>query len=192
MNIIIALGLGISLSAACGFRVFIPPLVISVAANLGHLSLSPDFAWMGTESALVALAIATTVEILAYYIPFLDNLLDSLAAPAAIAAGTVVTASTLTEIDPVVQWTLAAIAGGGAAGIIEGLTSITRLTSTGLTGGLGNPILSTIELLTSLLLTIFALTLPIISAIVVLGLLGFGIQKIVRYWNKRRKRSNSS
>jgi hypothetical protein len=154
METIIALCLGITLSAACGFRVFVPPLALSLAAIYGHYPLSTEFAWLGTKEAAIALGIATILEVLAYYIPFVDNLLDTVQVPLAVGIGTVVTAATLGHTDPVLQWTLAAIAGGSAAGIVKTLTSFTRLASTGVTGGLGNFIIATIEAIGSISLSI--------------------------------------
>jgi hypothetical protein len=114
-----SIALGISLSAACGFRVFVPFLVMSIAALAGTLPLSDGFAWVGTVPALVVFASATLVEVAAYYIPWVDNLLDTIATPLALVAGTVASASVLTDVSPVLQWTLAILAGGGSAGLIQ-------------------------------------------------------------------------
>ncbi len=115
MEIIIALCLGITLSAACGFRVFVPPLAMSLAAIYGHFSLSANFAWLGTKEAAIALSVATILEVSAYYIPLVDNLLDTVQVPLAVGIGTIITAATLGHTDPVLQWTLAVITGGGTA-----------------------------------------------------------------------------
>ena len=169
MEIIIALCLGITLSAACGFRVFLPPLVMSLGATYGHIPLSSGFEWLGTTEAAIALAIATTLEVGAYYVPFLDNLLDTVQVPVAVGIGTVITAATMGHTDPVLQWTLAAIAGGGTAGLMGSLAGFTRLFSTGVTGGLGNFIVATIELIGSISLSILGITFPLWSAAIVLG-----------------------
>lgn len=171
MEIIIALCLGITLSAACGFRVFMPPLAMSLAAMSGHFPLAPGFEWVGTREAAIALGIATIFEVCAYYIPFVDNLLDTVQVPVAVGIGTVITAATLGHTDPVLQWTLAAIAGGGVAGVTKTLTSLTRLASTGLTGGLGNFIVATIEAISSISLSILGLTFPFWTAAIFLGIL---------------------
>jgi hypothetical protein len=171
MEVIIALCLGITLSAACGFRVFMPPLAMSLAAMSGHFPLAPGFEWVGTREAAIALGIATIFEVCAYYIPFVDNLLDTVQVPVAVAIGTVITAATLGHTDPVLQWTLAAIAGGGVAGVTKTLTSLTRLVSTGLTGGLGNFIVATIEAISSISLSLLGLTFPLWTAAIFLGIL---------------------
>ncbi|XQQ07959.1 MAG: DUF4126 domain-containing protein [Leptolyngbya sp. IPPAS B-1204] len=92
--------LGISLSAASGFRVFIPLLVMSVAAVIGHIDLPPDFDWIETNQALLVFAIASAAEIAGYYIPFVDHFLDIILTPAAIVAGTLITASILLTQTP--------------------------------------------------------------------------------------------
>jgi hypothetical protein len=118
----LSLLVGIGLSAACGFRVFVPLLILSIAAFTGHVTLASSFAWIGTYPALVAFSVATCLEIAAYYVPWVDNLLDSIATPAAVVAGTMVTASLVTHLDPFLKWTLAVIAGGGMAGLVQGAT----------------------------------------------------------------------
>jgi hypothetical protein len=173
MEIIIALCLGMTLSAGCGFRVFVPPLMLSLAAIYGHFPLSSGFEWLGTTEAVIALSIATTLEISAYFIPWIDNLLDTVKVPVAVAIGTVITAATLGHTDPVLQWTLAAIAGGGTAGIMGTLASITRLVSTGVTGGLGNFIIATIEAIGSISLSILGITFPLWTGGILISLLIF-------------------
>ncbi|HVI13861.1 MAG TPA: DUF4126 domain-containing protein [Pseudolabrys sp.] len=163
--------LGIALAAATGFRVFLPMLIVSAAAYTGHLSLDNNFAWLGTPAALTMLSVAAVAEILAYYIPVVDNLLDSLATPAAFIAGTIVSAAVMTDVPPMVKWTAAVIAGGGIAGLTQGATAALRAHSTVLTGGLGNPIIATMELGGALLVSFLALMVPAAAlALVVLFL----------------------
>ena len=169
MEVIIALCLGITLSAACGFRVFVPPLAMSLAAIYGHFPLASGFEWLGTTEAAIALGIATLLEVSAYYIPLVDNLLDTVQVPVAVGIGTVITAATLGHTDPVLQWTLAAIAGGGTAGLMGTLASLTRLASTGVTGGLGNFVVATIEAVGSISLSILGLTFPLWTAAITLS-----------------------
>jgi hypothetical protein len=186
MEIVLALCLGMSLSAACGLRVFVPPLVLSVAAIYGHLHLAEGFKWIGTQEAMITFAVATLIEVLAYYVPVLDNLLDTLSAPIVFIAGTVMTASLFGDVDPVVRWTLGVIAGGGSAGIVEGVTNIGRLTSTGITGGLANPVFATLEVIFSTLLSVLAVVAPVLGGLLVSGLLIFSVSKIIEYFAQRR------
>ena len=186
METLLSICVGIGLSAACGFRLFVPPLVMSVASLFGHLTLSPNFAWMGTYPAMVAFAVATCIEVVAYYIPWVDNLLDTVATPMAIAAGTVVTASLIPDTDPMLQWTVALIAGGGSAGTIQAFTGIGRLASTVMTGGLGNALLSTIESSSSVILSGLAIAVPVFAVCLVAVLLVFKLSKLGRGLALRR------
>ena len=120
MEAVMGVLLGIGLGAACGFRIFVPLLVAAIAIRGGFLTVTPEFAWLGGTAALVTLSVATLLEIAAYYIPVIDHTLDVLGAPAAIVAGTILAAGFIGSMDPMLKWGLAAIAGGGAAGIIHG------------------------------------------------------------------------
>jgi hypothetical protein len=172
--------LGVGLSAACGFRVFVPFLVLGIAARTGHVTLGGSFAWMATTPALIALALATVLEVGAYFIPWLDHALDVIATPAAVVAGVVMTASVVTGLDPMMKWSLALIAGGGIAGTVQALTVGTRKVSLLTTGGLGNPIVSALELVGSIVLAVMAIAVPLLTFAVIVWALFFGIRFIVR------------
>jgi uncharacterized protein DUF4126 len=177
---------GVGLAAACGFRIFVPLLVMSVAAVSGHLTLAPSFQWIGTYPALITFGVATVLEIAAYYVPWLDNLLDSIATPAAVVAGTVVTASMVSGMSPFLQWTLAVIAGGGAAGLVQTATVVTRAASTATTGGIANPLIATGEWILSLLMSFLTLVVPVM-AVLVLAVGGvFAGRKVWHHLAQRR------
>ena len=171
LDIVISICLGLGLSAACGFRVFVPLLGLSVAAMSGYVQPAAGWEWVGSWPAVACLATATVLEIAAYYVPWIDNALDSIATPAAVIAGTLATASVVTDLPPLWRWSLAAIAGGGIAGLIQAATVTLRGTSTVTTGGLANFLVSTGELILSLVTTLVALLLPVLGAGLVLALL---------------------
>lgn len=191
LNTLIEIMLGISLSAASGFRVFVPLLVLSTAAVFGHLNLPTDFNWAETPQALAVLAAACVLEVGGYYIPWFDHFLDIVATPAAIIAGTIVTGSLAPDMNPVWQWTLAIVVGGGTAGLTKGLMNFFRLTSTAASGGLTNPILSTIELVLATALSVLAVTLPLVAGVLVLGLLVFAIRKLWTFVSRLRSPQRS-
>jgi hypothetical protein len=168
METILSLCVGIGLSAACGFRVFVPLLIISVASMSGHLNLSPGFQWIGSYPAAVAFSLATLLEIGGYYVPWLDHFLDTVATPAAIVAGTVITASMVTDVSPFLRWTLAVIAGGGAASLVQASTVLVRGASSLGTGGLGNPVFATAELAGSILTALTTLVAPVLTVLLML------------------------
>jgi hypothetical protein len=164
---LISAALGISLAACCGFRIFIPLLMASVAGKFGWLPLSNGFEWMGTLPAMIAFALASVLEVAAYYIPVVDNFLDALTTPSSVVAGTVIAASAFVDFDPMLKWTLAIIAGGGTAGIIQAGTGLLRLGSTKFTAGIGNALVSTAENIFSLLGSVLAVFIPVIMLVLV-------------------------
>jgi hypothetical protein len=184
----VSIALGVGLAAATGFRVFLPMLVMSAAAYSGHLPLGDNFAWLGTPGALTMLSVAALAEILAYYIPGVDNLLDTLATPAAFVAGTMVSAAVLTDLPPMVKWTTAVIAGGGVAGLTQGATAALRAKSTIFTGGLGNAVIATAELGGALLVSLLALAAPLAALLVVVVFLWLAFRLFRRL---SRRPSNS-
>lgn len=190
MDTVFSIALGIGLSAACGFRVFVPLLVISAASYTGHVSLSSGFDWIGTLPALIIFATATVVEVLAYYIPWLDQALDLLATPAAVIAGIVASASIFADMSPSLRWTLALIGGGGIAGLVQGATVLTRVKSTALTGGLANPIVSTVELAGSAVTSLLAFVIPIICVVLIVAGLIFIFVKARRLLFGRHRKRN--
>ena len=187
MGLFLSLCIGIGLSAASGFRVFIPLLTMSIAAKANLLTLVPSFQWIGSDAALIAFAVATCLEVAAYYIPWLDHFLDVIATPAAIVAGTVVTASMVGGMSPFLKWTLAVIAGGGAAGLVQGATMITRGASAVGTGGIGNPIVATVELIGSVITSILSIIAPLLVIILLTLLLVFVGKKFLPKLFRRPK-----
>jgi len=177
---ILSIFLGVGLAASVGFRIFVPLFALSLASYMGIWELNESWQWAGSLTAVITFGVATIVEIFAYYIPYVDNLLDSIAIPLAAIAGTAVMVSTIADLNPLVTWTLAIIAGGGTATAIAGSSAATRLTSTGTTGGLGNPIVSTLETGTAFTLSAFSIFVPIIGFVLVLLVLGV----IFRFYKK--------
>jgi hypothetical protein len=139
--------LGIGLAASAGFRIFLPLFALSLGAHFGGdlLNLNESWQWVGSWPAMITLGVATLIEIIAYYIPVVDNLLDTIAVPLAAIAGTVLMGSTLLDMGEVATWALAIIAGGGTAAAVSGTTAATRAISTGTTSGTGNFIVNTGE-----------------------------------------------
>jgi Kef-type K+ transport system membrane component KefB len=165
---IISIFLGIGLAASVGFRVFLPLFALSFASYFNIWQLNENWEWIGGITALIILGVATIVEIFAYYIPYVDNLLDSIAVPLATIAGTAVMVSTVADLSPEITWALAIIAGGGTAAAISGASGATRLASTASTAGVGNPIVSTVETGTSVMMTIASIFVPILGFVLVL------------------------
>ena len=180
LDTLLGICVGIGLAASCGFRVFVPLLVISSFAKFGYLTLSESFQWIGTWPALFSFSVATALEIGGYYLPWIDNLLDSAGTPVSILAGTIATAACVVEVDPVLRWSVAVIAGGGAAGTVKFGTTALRAASTTTTAGLGNFLISTMELVLSIVVSLLAVVLPLFTVVAVLLAIGYLIHIISR------------
>jgi len=173
MEILLSIFVGIGLAAAIGFRIFIPFLIVSIMTYTGNLQLSTNFVWIGSLPALILFSVATAVEIFAYYIPWLDNFLDTIEHPMAIIAGIILTGAVITDFPPLIKWALALIAGGGVAGIVHAATGLIRLKSSALTGGLGNPVVSTAEAGSATALSLIAILIPVAAVLIVGGMIVF-------------------
>jgi hypothetical protein len=180
LDLALSVALGVVLAASTGFRVFLQMLIASGAAYTGYLPLDGSFAWLATPLALTMLGVAALVEIVAYYIPGVDNLLDTLAAPAALVAGTVLSAAVMTDVPPMVKWSAAIIAGGGAASLTQIVTTMLRAKSTIFTAGLGNSTVATAELGGAFILPMLALAAPLVALGIVLLLLWMAIRLLRR------------
>ncbi len=181
---ILSIFLGIGLAASAGFRVFLPLFVLSIASYTNLVELNASWQWMGNISALLVFGVATLTEIFAYSIPWVDNLLDSLAIPLAALAGTAVMVSTLTGMDPVITWSLAIIAGGGTATAIKGAAAGSRMASTIGTGGLANPAVSVVETAMATIISWTSVLVPLVAIILVIVVLAL----VLRVYRKLRPR----
>lgn len=177
---IVSIALGLGLAAAAGFRIFVPLLVAGLAARAGYLPLADGFQWLDSTPALVTLATAAVVEALAYFVPGVDHALDLLAGPAAVAAGVVASAAVMADIPPAVLWPVAIIAGGGVAGLTKGSTAVLRAKSGVMTGGLANPVVSTVETVGATGLAILAVVVPLLCLAGIVALLYWATKKTGR------------
>ena len=182
---LLGVAIGLGLAAAAGFRVFVPLLAAAIAAKTGVLQLSPGFVWLATTPAIAALAIATLLEIGAYAVPWIDQLLDVIATPTALLAGMLAAASVVVDLPPLVKWSVVLIA-GGAAGITQGASVLTRFKSTTLTGGVGNPVVSTMELIGAVITSVLAIFLPLVALLAVVMSLVLVTRKVGRLAFGRR------
>jgi len=180
MESLLSIALGIGLAAAAGFRVFVPLLAAGIAARTGFLPLTDGFQWLGSTPALLMLSTAAVFEVLAYYIPGVDHLLDVVAGPAAVGAGVVASASVMADVPPALMWPLAIIAGGGVAGLTKGTTALLRAKSGVMTAGLANPIVATVETVGATGIAILALVIPLLCLTAIVVLLYWATKKAGR------------
>ena len=182
---LLSIAAGLALAASAGFRVFVPLLVVGVAARGGWLEISPAFEWIATTQALAVFSTATAVEIGAYYVPFLDNVLDSISTPAAVLAGMIASASVLVDVPPWLQYSIAIAGAGSTAGVVAASTTMLRLKSSALTAGLGNGMLATFELLGAFGVALVAVLVPVIALVMVVAIFAFVIRRLGRRSRRR-------
>lgn len=182
--------IGIGLAAASGFRVFLPLFAVSLASYMGWIPMNENFQWLSGTPTLITTGIAMIAEILAYYIPYIDHLLDTLSVPMATVAGSVLFASQFADLGTFPQWALALIAGGGTAAAISSGFAGTRAASTATTGGLGNSIVATTETAGAGIMSVLAIAAPIIAAIFAISLVIFVLVAGRKIWRKLRGRKN--
>ena len=190
-EILTAVALGIGLSASTGFRVFIPMLVASVASHFNILPATESFAWLGSWTAMITFGVATVVEVLAYYIPFVDNLLDTVTTPMAVGAGTLLITSVLPVDNELMKWIMGFVVGGGAAATMQSGSVLSRLSSSKFTAGTANPIVSTGENVAALSTSVLALFVPVLMAVIFIGIAILIFFKLFQ-WRKHKKAKNET
>lgn len=182
-SILLAVLLGLGLSASTGLNTFIPLLLVSAAArfNIAGIELGQRFDWLTSDVGLTVLIVASIVEIVADKVPAVDHFLDSIGTFIRPAAATVATASVLTgvDVDPTVAAIVGFIIGTPTALGFHTLKAGTRVASTATTMGCANPVLSLIEDVISLAFSILSIFAPILVPIALL-LFALALWQIVK------------
>ena len=186
VDALVGIALGLGLAAAAGLRIFVPILGAGLAAHFGVLALNPTFAWVGTIPALIAFGTASALEIGAYYVPWLDHVLDIVATPTAVGAGMLASAAVVTDLPPLVTWVVAIVGGGGVAGLVQMLSVAVRVKSTLTTGGLANPVVATGEAMGAASITALAIFVPVV-ALLLLILAGVLVVRITGSLRRKRE-----
>lgn len=191
LQIVIQVLLGVALSAVCGYRIFVPFLAMGIAGMAGYIQFADGFAWISSWPALLVFGVATIVEIAAYFIPHLDNILNAIALPAGAVAGAVVAASVISDMDPMLKWTLAIIAGGGAATVTGLLSNGAHQLSTAVSAGFANPIVSAAESAGTVAASVISIAMPIVGATLFILVVVVSVVFIRRIRKKRRADSTA-
>ncbi|WP_426492554.1 DUF4126 domain-containing protein [Hymenobacter sp. 102] len=185
LDFLLAGAFGLALAACSGFRVFVPLLAAALAYRTGYFTPAPGFAWLGSWPAVAALGTATVAEILGYYIPVVDNVLDAITGPAAVIAGAILMTAALPDLPPMLRWGLGILVGGSTAGIIQTGTTLLRAGSTATTAGLGNPVLATLENLLAIVGSVLGLLAPLLVAAVAVAVVVWMLSRL-RRWRQRQ------
>ena len=168
VELVVGVCAGVSLSAACGFRVFLPLLAVSIAVHFFGFKVNADFEWIGSWISIVSLATATIVEVAAYYLPCVDNILDIVNVPLAFVAGAVVMSGALPDVHPYLKWSIAGLLGGSVAGVTQLATTIIRGASTATTAGAGNNVVSSSENVCATIFSVGAILIPLLAIAIVM------------------------
>lgn len=179
--------IGIGLAAASGFRVFLPMFAVSLASYFGWIPMNEHFIWLSGLPTLITTGIATLAEILTYYIPYIDHLLDTISVPLATIAGSVLFASQFADLGTFPTWALALIAGGGTAATISSGFAGTRAASTATTGGIGNSLVATTETAGAGIMSMLAIFAPIIAFIIAVSLVTIVFVFGKKIWGKLKR-----
>ena len=185
LQILIQVMLGIALSAVCGYRIFVPFLAMGIAGMAGYIQFADGFAWISSWPALLVFGVATILEIAAYFIPHIDNILNAIALPAGAVAGIIVAASVISDMDPMLKWTLAIIAGGGAATVTGLLSNGVHQLSTAVSAGFANPVVSGAESVGTVAASVISIAMPIVGVALFVMVVVVSIL-IIRRFRKRK------
>ena len=127
---IAAVIVGLLLSLSAGVRITLPLLAVNLLAVYHEITLPQNVAWLGTQSTLIILAAACAAETITHFIPAAGTWIKAMATPLAFAAGTLLMAVPLGDKNPLYQWTLAAVLGGGTATLAHlGVTGVRAMTA---------------------------------------------------------------
>jgi uncharacterized membrane protein len=169
-DLLLALLLGLGLSASTGLNTFLPLLLLSAAAKFGiaGITLNAKFAWLASDVAIVILIVAAVIEIVADKIPAVDHFLDVVGTFLRPVAGLVAMASVLTGLDPVVAAVIGLIIGSPISLGLHTLKAGTRAASSVATFGCANPALSILEDLAAIFVSLTAIFAPLLVPLLVL------------------------
>jgi hypothetical protein len=181
MALLLAALTGIALAACAGLRVFLPLFAAGAAARFFGWPLASSMQWLSGDASLVTFGMASVVEIVADKVPALDHLLDAAQTFLAPAAGAMVAVSSLSDLSPAAALAVGIITGAPIAGGVHLLAATTRLGSSALTLGAGNPVLSVIE---DVLASVGVLLAFVIPLFVVIGILLVALA--IRRWRRSR------
>jgi hypothetical protein len=186
---VLAVLLGLGLSASTGLNTFIPLLLLSGAArfNIAGVELGQKFDWLTSDIGLTVLIVASVVEIVADKIPAVDHFLDTIGTFIRPAAATIASAAVLTgaHVDPTVAAIVGFVVGTPTSLAFHTLKAGTRVASTATTFGCANPVLSVVEDVFSALFSVLAIFLPLVVPFA----LALAVYLLWRTWKRTRGRA---
>lgn len=187
---------GSGLATAAGLNAWMPLLVLGLADRfVPAVELPAAWSWLSSDVALWIIGALLVVEIVADKIPAVDSINDviqTVVRPAAggIAFGAGSTAETVRVDDPAAFFTDASwipiVSGVVIALLVHGAKASLRPAANVATAGIAAPVVSTIEDVTSLGLSILAIVVPIVALVIIVVGIAAAALTIRRLRRRRR------
>ena len=185
---------GSGLAAAAGLNAYIPFMLVAVLARVSDvIVLPPDYAWVQSDWAIGVGGVLLFTELVLDKIPVVDHLNDTVATfirPTV--GGLIFSATSSAENLDNSAWMqhnpwVGAILGVIVAGLTHSAKAAVRPAVNVTTAGTGAPVISTLEDLASVGLSLAAIFAPLL-VIVFLVILGWVIYRLLRWLVRRRRR----
>lgn len=171
-SLLLGIASGVVIAATCGLRAFLPLLALGLAARFFSVPLHEGARWLANDAALVALGLATVLEIAGDKIPVVDHVLDTIGLVVRPLAGAFGSFAVLQGMPAPWGPILAVVLGGLALGV-QGIKATTRIGSSAATLGTANPAVSVAEDVAAVFGVILALLAPVIAAVGIVVLLSW-------------------
>jgi len=191
---IAAVIVGLLLSVAAGVRIMLPLLTVNLLAFYRVIILPDNMQWLGSEPTLIVLAVAAVTETVVHFIPAAGTGLKAMATPLAFMAGTLLMAVPLADKNPLYQWTLAAIVGGGVATLTHlGVTGLRTMTEPanfaslgifGIAWNIGEFLISILIMLLSALCVVAGWIVGLVVLFALFTFVLIGVVKAIKRWSR--------
>lgn len=171
------------LSAASGLNAYIPLLLVGLTARFTNwITLSAPFDLLTNDYVLAALTVLLALEFFADKIPLVDNandVIQTFIRPAAGAFLFAAEANVITDIHPAFAMILGLLVAFG----VHATKAAARPVVAVATGGIGNPVVSTVEDVASVGLTLSAILAPILLLFAFVAL----VLAAIMVWGRKNK-----
>ena len=159
------------LSSSSGLRAYLPLFALGIGVISGVVPLEHGYGIITNPLVLGGLGVLSVLEIVADKVPGLDHVSDVVHTAVRPIMGAVIfgTTDNLVSANGGMVGAIAApIIGGLLAGGVHGVKALSRPVVTATTVGIGNPIVSVIEDIATVALTILGIIFPIVALILLI------------------------
>ncbi len=174
------------LSSAAGLNAYIPLLAVGLLGRLEYLTLQNPYSVLTSTPVLAILAGLTLIDFIADKVPAVDHVTHVIGGLVHPIAGAIVFASQnnlLSDVHPAISLAAGFVMAGG----FHATRAAVRPVATATTAGVGNPVLSLLEDVVSLVLSVLAIFAPLIALVLFIALLFV----VVRAWQRLRRRTSA-